>query len=300
MSIIYAFFRFIQKRDSVWRNHVLQTDDVDPQWRQVMRSLKIGVTYALSPQAKGKIERPFRWLQDRIVRTCALEGISSLEDARSVLHAEVERYNNHQVHSTTGKIPAICFDQAKAAGNSLFRPFSLPKPFISTKDVFCLHTIRTLNGYRKISLAGMEIEIPKVPIREDVELHLVPQEPNLVEIRAWFERRMVHSFTLPVAQFRGVHFSTFPNRIPTQHNTFHQETKPCHLPNPFAAEQMPMMKRRMPLPAQTASDCATKPPGAIAQTMAMRANGGCISAMIAANVRSRKSVPRPKAIAKSR
>ncbi len=211
MSIIYAFFRFIQKRDSVWRNHVLQTDDVDPQWRQVMRSLKIGVTYALSPQAKGKIERPFRWLQDRIVRTCALEGISSLEDARSVLHAEVERYNNHQVHSTTGKIPAICFDQAKAAGNSLFRPFSLPKPFISTKDVFCLHTIRTLNGYRKISLAGMEIEIPKVPIREDVELHLVPQEPNLVEIRAWFERRMVHSFTLPVAQFRGVHFSTFPN-----------------------------------------------------------------------------------------
>jgi hypothetical protein len=91
-------FRFIQKRDSFWRNHVLETDDVDPQWPQVMRVLNVGVTYALSPQAKGKIERPFRWLQDRIVRTCALEGISSCDDARMVLHAEVERYNHHQVH----------------------------------------------------------------------------------------------------------------------------------------------------------------------------------------------------------
>ncbi len=199
-------FRFIQKRDSVWRNHVLQTDDADPQWRQVMRSLKIDVTYALSPQAKGKIERPFRWLQDRIVRTCALDGISSFEDARLVLQAEVERYNNHQVHSTTGEIPAIRFDRAKAAGNSLFRPFSLPKPFTSLKDVFCLHATRTLNGYRKISLAGVEIEIPKVPIREDVELHLVPLEPNLVEVRVWFDRKMVHSFNLPAAKFKGVHF----------------------------------------------------------------------------------------------
>jgi hypothetical protein len=44
---------------------------VDPQWRQVMRLLGIDVIYALSAQAKGKIERPYRWLQDRIVRTCS-------------------------------------------------------------------------------------------------------------------------------------------------------------------------------------------------------------------------------------
>ena len=60
-------------RDSNWRKHVLETDDVDPQWRQVMRLLGVDVIYALSAQAKGKIERPYRWLQDPIVRTCALE-----------------------------------------------------------------------------------------------------------------------------------------------------------------------------------------------------------------------------------
>jgi hypothetical protein len=97
-------FRFVQGRDSHWRKHVLETDDVDPQWRQVMRLLGVEVIYALSAQAKGKIERPYRWLQDRIVRTCALEHITTIEEGRVVLKEELDRYNNHQVHSTTGEI----------------------------------------------------------------------------------------------------------------------------------------------------------------------------------------------------
>jgi hypothetical protein len=37
-------FRFVQDRDSLWRKHVLRTDDIDPQWRQVMRLLGVDVT----------------------------------------------------------------------------------------------------------------------------------------------------------------------------------------------------------------------------------------------------------------
>ena len=192
-------FRFVQKRDSVWRKHVLQTDDIDPQWRQVMRLLRVNVTYALSPQAKGKVERPYRWLQDRIVRTCALENLTSMEDVRSVLRDELDRYNNHQVHSTTGEIPSLRFDNARKNGNSFFRPFSLPKPYTSPKDVFCLHGSRIVDGYRRISLFNHDIEIPHVPLREDVELHLVPDLPNdALEVRIWFQHKMVHSLTLPL------------------------------------------------------------------------------------------------------
>jgi hypothetical protein len=72
-----------------------------------MGVLGVDVIYALSPQAKGKVERPYRWMQDRIVRTCALDNISAFEEVRSVLREEVHRYNNHQVHSTTGEIPRI-------------------------------------------------------------------------------------------------------------------------------------------------------------------------------------------------
>jgi hypothetical protein len=92
----------------------------------------------LTVYSKGKIERPYRWLQDRIVRTCALENITDLEEVRGVLREEVDRYNNHQVHSTTGEIPSIRFDNAGKSGISLFRPFSLPKPYTSPKDIFCL------------------------------------------------------------------------------------------------------------------------------------------------------------------
>jgi transposase len=194
-------FRFVQNRDSIWRKHILQTDDIDPQWRQVMRILRVDVTYALSPQAKGKIERPYRWLQDRIVRTCALESLSSLDEVRGVLHDEVDRYNNHQVHSTTGEIPNIRFENARSSGNTFFRPFSLPKPYTSTKDVFCLRDTRRVNGYRRISVFDREIEVPHVPLREEVELHLIPDpEKHAMEIRIWFEKKMVHSLTLPLNQ----------------------------------------------------------------------------------------------------
>ena len=119
-------FRFVQNRDSVWRNHTLQTDDVDPQWRQVMRLLGVQVTHALSPQAKGKIERPYRWLQDRIVRTCALEKLTTLEEVRNVLRDELNRYNNHQVHSTIHEIPSISFENARKSGPASFALFPSP------------------------------------------------------------------------------------------------------------------------------------------------------------------------------
>ena len=44
-----------------------------------MRNLGVDVIYALSPQVKGKVERPYRWLKDRIVRTCAIEKLWRFE-----------------------------------------------------------------------------------------------------------------------------------------------------------------------------------------------------------------------------
>lgn len=200
-------FRFVQGRDSVWRKQILQTDDIDPQWRQMMRLLGVEVSYALSPQAKGKIERPYRWLQDRIVRTCALEKLTTLEEGRAVLKEEVNRYNNYQVHSTTGEIPAIRFEKARQEGNSLFRPFMIPKPYTSVQDIFCIREKRMVNGYRRISLFNQEIEVPNVPLREEVELHLLPDIiKNALRIRIWWENQMVHSAAFPLSAFPRVHF----------------------------------------------------------------------------------------------
>jgi len=199
-------FRFVQGRDSVWRRHVLQTDEADPQWKRMMQVLGVEVIHALSPQAKGKIERPYGWMQDRIVRTCALENIDSIQGGRAVLREELDRYNNHQVHSTTGEIPSIRFARALKEGNSLFRPFALPKPYTSPKDVFCLRERRLVNAYRRISLFGREIQVRKVLPHEEVELHLIPdQDKGILDIRIWCKNQILQSTTLPLEGIR-VHF----------------------------------------------------------------------------------------------
>jgi hypothetical protein len=197
-------FRFVQGRDSFWRKHVLQTDEAETQWRKMMRILGVDVTFALSPQAKGKVERPYRWLQDRIVRTCTYEKLSTVEQVRSVLKEELNRYNNHQLHSTTGEIPNIRFEKAKISGNSLFRKFSVPKPYSSPQDIFCLREKRMVNGYRRISLFNHSIEVPNVPLYDHVDLHLVPDTARqLMNIRIWWNTKLVHFVCLPLQRFRA-------------------------------------------------------------------------------------------------
>jgi len=201
-------FRFIQHRDSLWKNLILGTDEVNTQWRQVLALMNTDVVYALSPQAKGKIERPYRWLQDRIVRTCALERITTLADARPVLLEEVHRYNYQQVHSSTADIPALRFENAQNENRSLFRPFALPKPFTSAKDVFCIHQTRTADGYRKISIGRHSFQIPGIEPRDDLDLHFIPdQSRNQVEIRIWALDKFVHTVFLPIETLnKTVHF----------------------------------------------------------------------------------------------
>ena len=201
-------FRFVQHRDSVWKNLVLGTDDVNTQWRQVLSLMNTQVIYALSAQAKGKIERPYRWLQDRIVRSCALDHISSIADARQILREEVHRYNYLQLHSTTKEIPALRFEKAQQEKRSLFHPFSLPCPFTSVKDVFCIRYKRIADGYRKISFSGLSFQIPGVDPHDDVELHLIPDESkNLVEVRFWAHNKLLHSLNIPISSVdKSVHF----------------------------------------------------------------------------------------------
>jgi len=54
----HSIFRFVQGRDSFWRKHYKVTDEADPLFKQVLDGLRIKLVYALSAQAKGKIERP--------------------------------------------------------------------------------------------------------------------------------------------------------------------------------------------------------------------------------------------------
>ena len=201
-----SIFRFIEKRGSIWSKHYLKTDEVDPQWKKIMRECRVQVSYTLSPQTKGKIERPYRWLQDRIVRTCARENIRKTEGAREVLFHEVKRYNEHQVHSITKEVPVIRLEKAIREGKSLFRPFKVPSPYESTKDIFCIREERTTDAYRKVSIDGIELRVPGVDPYEKVELRMIPdKETGLTEIRFWHKGKLLGTQKIKSKDLKRMH-----------------------------------------------------------------------------------------------
>lgn len=190
----HSIFRFVRERDKFtpWHTAHKFTDDVETQFKQVLKDCGTDLIYALSPNAKGKIERPYQWLQDRIVRTCGKEHITEPEDVRKVLKELVYQYNNVWVHSTTKEIPAVRFDHAIHTGQTLFKPFIIKPPFSSSKDIFALRDQRVVDNYRKISFHNLEITVPGVPQRNTVDLRVVPNsQPGIAEVRIWFKDKLV-------------------------------------------------------------------------------------------------------------
>jgi len=190
----YSVYRFVQGRDSNWRNHHKFTDEVEPQWKQVLNDGKVKVIYTLSPQAKGKIERPYRWIQDRLVRSCYRERISDIKQAQLVLNSLIQKYNHQWIHSTTGEIPYIRFQRALKENKSLFREFRIRPPYKSTKDIFYLRADRMVNSYRKVSINNLELRVPSAPLHERIQLRITPdKESGLSEVRFWHEDELLGS-----------------------------------------------------------------------------------------------------------
>lgn len=188
-----SIFRFVKGRDYYhYKQHHLQTDDSTPQWKQVVNDCQVKVIYALSAPAKGKIERPYRWLQDHIVRICARENISSLAKANEILFREVHEYNYKRVHSTTGEIPFLRYQRALKEKRSVFRNFFIPPPYKTTKDIFCFRADRTVDSYRCVSINNQRIKFNHAPIRETVNLRIHPDDQSgLSEVRFWHKDQLL-------------------------------------------------------------------------------------------------------------
>ena len=63
------------------------------QFSRAMQELSIGMVYAYSPQAKGRIERLWGTLQDRLVLELRLFAIKSLKEANAFLPGFIQRFN---------------------------------------------------------------------------------------------------------------------------------------------------------------------------------------------------------------
>lgn len=205
----HSIFRYVKSRDkqSPWMDFQKFTDDVDPQYKQVLKELGIELIYALSPQAKGKIERPYQWLQDRMVRMCMRENVATVTGGQEVLRELVNQYNWKWRHSTTGEVPMERYQDAVRGKKSLWRTLDIKPPLTDVRDIFCLRTKRIVDPYRCVSINKLHLSVPGVPPRQEVELRISPDyAKGLAEIRFWFKghcagRTTVKLQELPVVRF---------------------------------------------------------------------------------------------------
>lgn len=111
---------------------LLRGEQAKTQFERALGELGVYVIHAHSPQAKGRIERSFRTLQDRLGKAMRLAGIKTLEEANEFLKSYWPRYNRR-------------FAKEPRERRNLHRP--VPKR-LTLEDVFCLKATRTINnGY---------------------------------------------------------------------------------------------------------------------------------------------------------
>jgi transposase InsO family protein len=83
---------FYADRAAVFRSP-MSTNDTCTQFQRALDQLGIELICAKTPQAKGRVERANRVLQDRLVKELRLDGIDNIEAANAWCETYVPRYN---------------------------------------------------------------------------------------------------------------------------------------------------------------------------------------------------------------
>ncbi len=156
------------------------------QFASVMRELGIRQIFALSPQAKGRVERMASTFQDRLVTELRLAGASTIEQANLVLKEFLPRFNTRF---------AVAADQPEKAYRLVSAELSLTETISlrHTRKVARDNTIKyrwrvlqLLPGTDRPSYAGLKVEVleradGQLMIRyrgEIVEFQESPQPPS--------------------------------------------------------------------------------------------------------------------------
>ena len=100
------------------------------QFERSLAELGIAVIHANSPQAKGRVERLFKTLQDRLVRELRLAGVRSVTEANAFLAHYLPQYNRR-------------FRKAPAGPADLHRPAPTSREL---DRVLCLKAERTVRN----------------------------------------------------------------------------------------------------------------------------------------------------------
>ena len=127
---------YLDKHSTYKTNRQADTDELlrgetaKTQVERALGELGVQVIHAHSSQAKGRVERNFRTLQDRLVKAMRLAGIKTREEANEFLEAYWPRHNAR-------------FAKEPRERGDLHRP--LPKS-LKLAEILCLKAKRSINN----------------------------------------------------------------------------------------------------------------------------------------------------------
>ena len=81
------------KKDQQRALYSLEMEEAMSQFERAMKEMGVKVIHAYSPQAKGRVERLFRTLQDRLVKELRLAKAKTIEEANKVLDQYLKEHN---------------------------------------------------------------------------------------------------------------------------------------------------------------------------------------------------------------
>jgi len=129
------------------------------QFERAVKELGVDVLHAHSPQAKGRIERLFATLQDRLVKEMRLHGIGTIEKANRFLQKYLAVYNRK-------------FMVAAESKEDLHRPVTKG---VDLDKILCIRTERTVRNDhtiahdRKLYQIEESISGKKVTVEEKID-----------------------------------------------------------------------------------------------------------------------------------
>ena len=205
-----------------------------PQFARALDQIGCSLIIARSPQAKGRVEKLWRTLQDRLVKDLRRYGVTTLEQANLFLLKFIARYNRR-------------FAVMPAAPDSVFLPSLDSRDF---ELIFARHDFRKLDHALSFSFQNRKFVLPaaigktKIPASPHDVITVI--SGRNVGIQVLFQRLVFSPIEIPAAHKSSIAPSAKPL------NTLPASAKKPPTPSPFHPWRNPF-RNRSNLPDATES-----------------------------------------------
>lgn len=164
----------------------------ETEFSRAMGKMDVKIIHAKSPQAKGRVERGNRTLQDRLVKEIRLRGISTIGEANRFLREEfIENYNS------------------KFSINEEFADVHRDAKDYELKNIFCYEQTRQVKNDYTISLNGKLIQL-------QISENPLPRPKEYVTIRKYLDDTLHIFYSEKELQYKPINEKPKRTRVPTK------------------------------------------------------------------------------------